>query len=97
MVSAESVKLLHKGQIIKMQSWYGVVLDVFKNEQNRTVLRVQTVRNVFRRLGPEFIEIDLAPHAIALAGLDELQSEIERYQSQLQNSLDDLINQVNGE
>jgi hypothetical protein len=39
------------GHIIKMRSWHGVVLDVFKNEAGKTVIQVQTVRNIFRKLG----------------------------------------------
>ena len=39
MVSAPQV-----GQIIRLRSWHGVVLDVFTNEAGKTILRVQTVR-----------------------------------------------------
>lgn len=42
----------------------------------KTILRVQTARNVFRRLNPEFIEFDLAPDAIEPASLDDLQAEV---------------------
>ena len=41
------------GDIIKMRSWHGIVLDVYRNEAGKTVLQVQTVRNIFRKLGPE--------------------------------------------
>ena len=64
------------GDIIKMRAWHGVVLDVLAGSSGRTVLRVQTVRNLFRRLNPEFIEFDLAPDVIAPATLDDLQQEI---------------------
>jgi hypothetical protein len=66
------------GQIIRLRSWHGVVLDVFTNEAGKTILRVQTVRNVFRRLNPEFIELDLAPDAVEPASLEDL-----RFASQL--------------
>ena len=37
------------GDIIKMHNWHGVVIKVFKNEdETGTVLQVQTARNVFR-------------------------------------------------
>jgi hypothetical protein len=68
-----------------------VVLDVFTNEVGKTILRVQTVRNVFRRLNPEFIEFDLAPDAIEEASLEELQGEVARYQGMLQQSIRDLV------
>ncbi len=79
------------GQIIRLRSWHGVVLDVFTNEVGKTILRVQTVRNVFRRLNPEFIEFDLAPDAIEEASLEELQGEVARYQGMLQQSIRDLV------
>ena len=86
MVSAPQV-----GQIIRLRSWHGVVLDVFTNEAGKTILRVQTVRNVFRRLNPEFIEFDLAPDAIEPASLDDLQAEVANYEAVLQQSLQELV------
>lgn len=66
------------------------MLDVFTNEAGKTILRVQTVRNVFRRLNPEFIESDLAPDAIEPASLDDLQAEVASYEAVLQQSLQEL-------
>ncbi len=74
-----------------MRSWHGVVLDVFTNEVGKTILRVQTVRNVFRRMNPEFIEFDLAPDAIEVASMEELQGEVARYQGMLQQSIQELV------
>ena len=82
------------GQIIRLRSWHGVVLDVFTNEAGRTVLRVQTVRNIFRRLNPEFIEFDLAPDAIGAASLEDLEAEVASYQAVLQQSIQDLVGQA---
>lgn len=64
------------GDIIKMHSWHGVVLDVFTNEAGGTVLRVRTARNVFRGYPPEFIEVDLAREAITPASRADLEKEI---------------------
>ena len=86
MVSAPQV-----GQIIRLRSWHGVVLDVFTNEAGKTILRVQTVRNVFRRLNPEFIEFDLAPDAIETASLDDLEAEVASYEAVLQQSIRELV------
>lgn len=80
-----------KGDIIRLRSWHGVVLDVFTNDAGKTVLRVQTVRNLFRRLNPEFIEFDLAPDAISRATINDLCEEIERYQEFLNASIEELI------
>lgn len=87
------------GDVIRMRSWHGVVLDVFTNEAGKTILRVQTVRNIFRRLNPEFIEYDLAPDAIFPATEGDLQAEIEQYHESLSESLQELIAavKVNGE
>lgn len=68
------------GDIIKMRSWHGIILDVFQNEQKSTVIRVQTVRNLFRKLGPEFIQMDLAPDQITLATREDLEKEITLHQ-----------------
>lgn len=82
------------GDVIRMRSWHGVVLDVFRNERGKTILRVQTVRNLFRRLNPEFIEFDLAPEAISPATVSDLQAEAMSYQEFLNESLEELLNQV---
>lgn len=74
-------------QIIRLRSWHGVVLDVFTNDAGKTILRVQTVRNVFRRLNP-----DLAPDAIEPANLDDLQREVTSYEAALQRSIGELVN-----
>jgi hypothetical protein len=94
MVSAPQV-----GQIIRLRSWHGVVLDVFTNEAGKTILRVQTVRNVFRRLNPEFIEFNLAPDAIEPASLDDLQAEVANYEAVLEQSLQELVShaRMNGD
>ena len=68
------------GDIIKMRAWHGIVLDVFRNEIGNTVLRVQTVRNIFRKLGPELIEIDIAPNQITPATTEDLINEIALHQ-----------------
>ena len=68
------------GDIIKMRAWHGIVLDVFQNELGQTVLRVQTVRNIFRKLGPELIEIDIAPDQITPATREDLLNEIALHQ-----------------
>ena len=83
------------GDIIRMRAWHGVVLDVFKNEAGKTILRVQTARNVFRRLNPEFIEIDLALEMIAPATLADLRAEIENYQQVLNDSITELVEKSN--
>jgi hypothetical protein len=75
------------GDIIKMRSWYGIVLEVYRSEAGKTVLQVQTVRNIFRKLGPELIEVDLAPEHIAPATIEDLRREIALHQEMQENTL----------
>jgi hypothetical protein len=75
------------GEIIKMRSWHGIVLDVYHNEVGKTVLQVQTVRNIFRKLGPELIEVDLAPEQIISATLEDLRQEIALHQEMQEHAL----------
>ena len=82
------------GDIIKMRSWHGIVLDVFKNDTGKTVLQVQTARNLFRKLGPELIEVDLAPQHISSATLEELQQEITVHQQMQEAALTNFLAQV---
>ena len=78
-----------------MRSWHGVVLDVFRNEAGKTVLQVQTVRNIFRKLGPELIEIDLAPEHITPATIEDLQQEIAQHQELQNTALEKFIARTN--
>ena len=75
------------GDIIRMRSWHGIVLDVYQSERGKTVLQVQTVRNIFRKLGPELIEIDLAPEHIEPATREDLNREIKLHQEMQENTL----------
>lgn len=80
------------GQIIKIRSWHGVILDVHYSADGRpSVLKVQTARNVFRKLGPELIDLTLAPESIQTATLDDLKGEIEKHQEMLEGEIAALV------
>ncbi len=79
------------GDVIKMRAWHGIVLDIFKNEAGKTVLRVQTVRNIFRKLGPELIEVDIAPDQISPATKEDLHQEIALHQKMLNEALEQFL------
>lgn len=64
------------GSVIRMYNWHGIVLDVLTGATGKTVLYVQTARNIFRGKNPEHIEVDLAPGAISQATLEDLEQEI---------------------
>ena len=82
------------GDIIKMRAWHGIVLDVFKNVNGRTVLRVQTVRNIFRKLGPELIEVDIAPDQITPATRQDLLNEIALHQKMQEEVIEQFLGQI---
>ncbi|HRV91735.1 MAG TPA: hypothetical protein P5526_06200 [Anaerolineae bacterium] len=82
------------GDIIKMRAWHGIVLDVFKNDLGQTVLRVQTVRNIFRKLGPELIEVDIAPDQITPATRQDLLNEINLHQKMQKEVIEQFLAQV---
>ncbi len=82
------------GDIIKMRAWHGIVLDVFKNENGLTVLRVQTVRNIFRKLGPELIEVDIAPDQITPATRQDLLNEISLHQKIQKEVIEQFLGQI---
>ena len=75
------------GDIIRMRSWHGIVLDVYQSKAGKTVLQVQTIRNILRKLGPELIEVDLAPEHIAPATIEDLHQEIALHQEMQESAL----------
>ena len=85
------------GDIIKMHSWHGVVLEIFISETGRTVLQVQTARNVFRGYPPEFIEVEAAPEAITAATRADLDQEIKYLQSMRDMGLKQMLDRINQE
>lgn len=85
---------LKVGDIIKMRAWHGIILDVYHNDAGKTVLQMQTVRNIFRKLGPELIEVDLAPEHIAPATIEDLHQEIAVHREILETTLEQFIRQT---
>ena len=83
------------GDVIKMHSWHGVVLNVFTSETGGTVLQVQTARNVFRGYPPEFIEVEAAPDAIQLATRADLEDEISYLQRMRDIGLKQMLDGIN--
>lgn len=79
------------GDVIKMRSWHGIVLDVYRNEAGKTVLQVQTIRNIFRKLGPELIEVDLAPEHIVPATIEDLHQEIALHREIQESALEKFL------
>jgi len=69
------------GDVVKIQNWYGVVLETHFDETGKlSVIQVQTARNIFRGFGPEYIDVRLQADAIQPAALADLQDEIKKHQ-----------------
>ena len=81
------------GQMICLRSWHGVVLDVFTNEVGKTNLRVQTVRNVFRRLIRNSSS-STGPGSDRNRQLGRLEAEVASYEPVLQQSIRELVGHV---
>jgi len=80
------------GSIVKIHNWHGVVLETHYDENgNLSVLQVQTVRNIFRGYGPEYIDIRLQPDAVEPATLADLQQEIETHHRLLDGALNRML------
>lgn len=83
------------GNVIKINSWHGVVLETHYDTQNRlSVIQVQTARNIFRGYGPEYLDVRLMPEAIEPASLADLQREIETHQRMLNGAIERLLDAV---
>ena len=86
----------HVGDIIKMHAWHGIVLEKFQSEAGHTILKVHTVRNVFRKLGPELIDLSNVPdNAISLATQKDLEKEIQLHRTIQQDAIQELLNYQN--
>jgi hypothetical protein len=85
MVSNEKVVA---GDVIKIHSWLGVVLETHCDEKGElSIIRVQTARNIFRGHGPEYLDVRMQPDAVQPATLAELRQEIETHQRLLDDAL----------
>jgi hypothetical protein len=80
------------GQVIKIRSWHAVILGVYYSAAGEPqVIKVQTARNVFRKLGPELIDLTLAPDSIHPATIDDLWREIEQHKKVLDKEIETLV------
>jgi hypothetical protein len=80
------------GDVVKIRNWHGVILDItFTADNQPAILQVQTPRNVFRNMGPEFIDMRLAPGEVQPASREDLDKEIEFRQGLLSASLEKML------
>ena len=83
------------GQIVKLHNAYcAVVLNKYISADGGIILRVQTLRNVWRGFGPELIDTTVAPNGIYPATHDDLSAEIEQHQTMVYAGLAKMMNAI---
>ncbi len=84
------------GDVVKIHNWYGVVFEThFDANDVLSIIQVQTVRNIFRGHGPEYIDVRMMPDAIQAATLADLEHEIQTHQRLLNGALERMLFVVN--
>ena len=85
LVSITEVKI---GQILKLHGIYcAVVLDKFISGDGGVILRVQTLRNVFRGFKSELIDTSVAPNGLHVASMDDIDAEIAEHKRTVEQGL----------
>ncbi len=83
------------GQLVRVGSWTGVVLDVFMSEtSNKHIVRINFVKNIYKQQPPELHILDDIENVLTMATVQDLEQEIERYEKRKQEELEALRDQV---
>lgn len=86
------VSTIEVGQIVKLHNAYcAVVLNKYISADGGIILRVQTLRNVWRGFKAELIDTTVAPNGIYPATIDDINAEIAQHQATIANGLDAMI------
>lgn len=89
------VSTIEVGQIIKLHNSYcAVVLNKYASTDGGIILRVQTLRNVWRGYKAELIDTTVAPTGIYPATHDDLQAEIEQHKAAIDAGLAKMMNAI---
>lgn len=84
--------ILAVGDVVKIHNWHGVVLEThFAENGDLSIIRVQTIRNLFRGYGPEYIDVRLQPEAVQQGTMIELRREIDTHQRLLEGAVARLL------
>ena len=80
------------GQLVKLHNSYcAVVLDKYVSQNGGVILRVQTLRNVWRGFKAELIDTTVAPQGIYPATMQDVQAEIESHQAVIAKGLVEML------
>lgn len=84
-LAVESIQI---GQIVKLHNAYcAVVLDKFISADGGVILRVQTLRNVWRGFKAELIDTTVSPQGIYPATVEDVKAEISQHQEVIASGL----------
>lgn len=86
------VSTIEVGQIVKLHNAYcAVVLNKYVSADGGVILRVQTLRNVWRGFKAELIDTTVAPNGIYPATIDAINAEIAQHQETIAAGLDAMM------
>jgi hypothetical protein len=86
------VSTIDVGQIVKLHNSYcAVVLNKYVSADGGIILRVQTLRNVWRGFKAELIDTTVAPTGIYPATMDDINAEIAQHQVTIDSGLDAMM------
>ena len=80
------------GQLIKLHNAYcGVVMDKFISPDGNVILRVQTLRNVWRGFKSELIDTTVAPQGVYPATVADVRAEVAQHQEVINAGLASML------
>lgn len=92
------VNTIEVGQIVKLHNAYcAVVLNKYISADGGIILRVQTLRNVWRGLKAELIDTTVAPTGIYPATMGDINAEIAQHQATIASRLDAMMAAIKAE
>jgi len=92
------VESIQVGQIVKLHNAYcAVVLNKYISADGGVILRVQTLRNVWRGFKAELIDTTVAPNGIYPATIDDINAEVGHHQATIASGLDAMMAAIKSE
>ena len=89
------VSEIEVGQLVKLHNSYcAVVQDKYVSQNGGVILRVQTLRNVWRGFKAELIDTTVAPQGIYPATMEDVQAEIESHQAVIAKGLVEMLGEA---
>jgi hypothetical protein len=83
------------GQLVRVGSWIGVVLEVFASEtSDKHIARINFVKNIYKQQPPELHILENIENVLTVATVQDLEQEIERYEKRKQEELEALRDQA---